>query len=83
MGRPADGHLRAHLGEDAAEHLLSAHQVRTPLEVRQQLPEAAELVAFLRTLTDESSRPERPKSVPSGLPVASPRLERMGEEPIQ
>ena len=45
--------------------------------------EAAELVAFLRTLTDESSRPERPKSVPSGLPVASPRLERMGEEPIQ
>ena len=42
--------------------------------------EAADLVAFLRALGDESARPEVPKSVPSGLPVESPRLERMGEE---
>lgn len=43
--------------------------------------EASDLVAFLGALTDESRRPRAPESVPSGLPVARPRLERMGEEP--
>lgn len=42
--------------------------------------EAAALVAFLRALGDESTRPRAPESVPSGLPVPSPRLERLGEE---
>jgi len=43
--------------------------------------EAADLVAFLRALSDESARPSAPESVPSGLPVPGPRLERLGEEP--
>jgi cytochrome c peroxidase len=30
---------------------------------------AADLVAFLRALTDESARPAIPERVPSGLPV--------------
>jgi cytochrome c peroxidase len=42
--------------------------------------EAADLVAFLRALGDESARPRVPESVPSGLPVPSPRLERLGED---
>jgi cytochrome c peroxidase len=35
--------------------------------------EAAELVAFLRALTDESARPEIPDAVPSGLPIFRPQ----------
>ena len=35
--------------------------------------EARDLVAFLSTLTDESSRPETPEAVPSGLPVLGER----------
>ncbi len=34
--------------------------------------EAADLVAFLRSLTDESARPTVPERVPSGLPVLAP-----------
>lgn len=38
--------------------------------------EAAELVAFLRALTDESARPALPERVPSGLPVLADRSPR-------
>lgn len=41
---------------------------------RPELPEAdmANLVAFLKTLTDESLRPAVPDAVPSGLPIVKP-----------
>jgi cytochrome c peroxidase len=43
------------------------HEFVRPLELSDA--EAADLVAFLRALTDESARPEIPARVPSGLPV--------------
>lgn len=42
--------------------------------------EAADLVAFLRALGDESQRPVAPKAVPSGLPVPGAPLPRTGED---
>jgi cytochrome c peroxidase len=42
--------------------------------------EAADLVAFLRSLTDESARPTVPEQVPSGLAVLAPSQVR-GVEP--
>jgi cytochrome c peroxidase len=43
------------------------HEFIRPIEMSDE--EAADLVAFLRALTDESARPEVPERVPSGLPV--------------
>jgi cytochrome c peroxidase len=55
-------------------------QIRTfPLD----RDEAADLVAFLRALGDETARPRPPESVPSGLPVGTSRRARLagaGEE---
>lgn len=47
------------------------HEHVRPFEIRDE--EAADLVAFLRALTDESARPETPERAPSGLPVLAPR----------
>jgi cytochrome c peroxidase len=43
------------------------HEFVRPIEMTDV--EAADLVAFLRALSDESARPARPERVPSGLPV--------------
>ena len=43
------------------------HEFIRPIEMTDS--EAADLVAFLRALSDESARPEVPARVPSGLPV--------------
>jgi cytochrome c peroxidase len=43
------------------------HEFIRPIEMSDA--EAADLVAFLRALTDESARPSVPERVPSGLPV--------------
>ena len=43
------------------------HEFVRPIEMTDA--EAADLVAFLRALTDESARPALPERVPSGLPV--------------
>jgi cytochrome c peroxidase len=43
------------------------HEFVRPIEMSDA--EAADLVAFLRALTDESARPAVPERVPSGLPV--------------
>jgi len=43
------------------------HEFIRPIEMSDA--EAADLVGFLRALTDESARPEIPERVPSGLPV--------------
>jgi cytochrome c peroxidase len=43
------------------------HEFVRPIEMSDA--EAADLVAFLRALTDESARPAIPERVPSGLPV--------------
>ena len=47
------------------------HEHVRPFEIRDD--EAADLVAFLNALTDESSRPATPEAVPSGLPVLGER----------
>jgi len=46
------------------------HEFIRPIEMSDA--EAADLVAFLRALTDESARPEVPERVPSGLPLLAP-----------
>jgi cytochrome c peroxidase len=43
------------------------HEFVRPIEMTDD--EAEDLVAFLRTLTDESTRPAPPERIPSGLPV--------------
>jgi len=57
-----EGGGRAH-GVPAAR----VHEHVRPLRISEA--EKAALVAFLRTLTDETARPEVPERVPSGLPV--------------
>jgi cytochrome c peroxidase len=47
------------------------HEHVRAFEIRDD--EAADLVAFLHALSDESSRPEVPEAVPSGLPVLGER----------
>jgi cytochrome c peroxidase len=47
------------------------HEHVRPFAIRDD--EAADLVAFLHALTDESSRPATPEAVPSGLPVLGER----------
>jgi cytochrome c peroxidase len=55
------------LGVDGAR----IHEHVRPFEIRDD--EAADLVAFLHALSDESSRPATPEVVPSGLPVLGER----------
>ncbi|NNL67926.1 MAG: cytochrome-c peroxidase, partial [Myxococcales bacterium] len=54
------------------------HEHVRPFEIRDD--EAADLVAFLRALTDESARPTVPEAVPSGLPVLATRSFPNAEE---